>query len=108
PIGYDAYAVDAASALQHFVEGTGWQQDATPPGVTLDSVTLLAGLDGALALAGVDTQLQPHLWTRDAATWSEVPGLGARDLLYAAASDGTNAFVGGNDGALYRVSGGSL
>jgi hypothetical protein len=71
-------------------------------------VSLLGTLGGPLALSGDDSQLRPHLWTREGATWSEVPGLDVRDALYAAAADGDAAWVGGSNGALYRVEDGGL
>ena len=106
--GHDAYGIDAANALRHFVEGQGWQPDSTPPGVTLDHVSLLGRLNESLALAGADTALAPHLWLREGATWSEVPGVAPRDELFAAAADGEAAYVGGSNGALYAVGDGGL
>lgn len=108
-LGHDAYAVDGANGLRHFVEGAGWQPDQTPAGVTLDHVSLLGRLDGALALAGADSQLRPHLWLRDGSSWVDQPGLDVRDELYAAAAlPGQAGWVGGSNGALYRVADGGV
>ncbi|MBS2030609.1 MAG: Ig-like domain-containing protein [Deltaproteobacteria bacterium] len=107
-VGHDAYAVDGANGLHHFVEGQGWQPDDTPPGVALDNVGLLGRLGTTVALAGQDTTLLPHLWLRDGATWTEAPGIDIHDQLYAAASDGTTSWVAGTNGALYTVDDGGV
>lgn len=108
-LGHEAYGVDAAGDLQHFVEGAGWSADQTP-GVPLDHVELLARLGDALALSGADRQLLPRLWVRTGGAWTELSGLAPHDALYAASSraglDG--GLLGGKDGALFRVEGAAL
>ena len=107
-VDHDAYAVDGANGLHHFVEGQGWQPDDTPPGISLDNVGMLGRFGSTLALAGQDTKLTPHLWLRDGSTWTESPGVNVQDQLYAAAGDGASSWVGGSNGALYTVDDGGV